>query len=497
VKSRFVVTIIVLLVFSSLAYSDDPLTTGKAAFEKGDVQTAIKDFRDATQKDKRSPDAFIWLGRALLKADSLDQAVAALVQARELDTADASTYELLGDVYWKQHIPAAAADQYKKAVELKKDAGTYLKLANAYKKTRLYTEAANAYLNVLAIDSLDVPALEQLGSIYSRAKLYPQALGVLERLYPLETDSLNTAIEYVKALSETGHDSELIPIAEMILQRDASQSEIESMLAKAYNNTGRTAKVIEVYSKRDPDSLSEDELIRFGKALRSVDSLDKAIDIYNRAYQRDTTRCEIFYDFGTLYMRAKRYEDAVNMFGKKIACDTNAGYQFASHLNAAMCLMQLKQFKEAREHIQKSIDLRPDNVLSWISLARDDAQLSDTKAELEAYAKVIELANAAEANGEQGKYTMELEEAYRITGIQLLIDKKYADAIPYLTKALKLNPKSCNTALLIGQAYHNSKLPNKEEEAKKWYCKVLQACPKSKEAQDAETGLKLLGEECK
>ena len=79
-------------------------------------------------------------------------------------------------------------------------------------------------------------------------------------------------------------------------------------------------------------------------------------------------------------MKVKEYAKAVQMFEKKIACDTTAGYRFASHLNAAMSLMQLKQFKEAKEHVVKSIESRPDNVQAWQVLAQANRRRSESGA---------------------------------------------------------------------------------------------------------------------
>src|SRR2546425_7549979 len=99
------------LLLSPKSFSDDQLQTGKQALATGDFIKAIQLLREATSKDKKNPDGFVLLGTALLKADSSDQALAVLFQARELDSANATIYELLGDAYGKQAITAAAIQQ--------------------------------------------------------------------------------------------------------------------------------------------------------------------------------------------------------------------------------------------------------------------------------------------------------------------------------------------------------------------------------------------------
>jgi tetratricopeptide (TPR) repeat protein len=262
---------------------------------------------------------------------------------------------------------------------------------------------------------------------------------------------------------------------------------------------------VKAFEGKNPDSLSENDLVKYGQALKRMGLFDKAADMLVRAFHRDSTRCDVPYDLGSLYLfRLKRYSDAVNMFDKKIACDTAAGYQFASHLNSAMAYMQLKKFREAKSHVLACLGFKSDNVQAWQTLAQVNGQLDDIDSEIVAYKKVIELAMAAEANGEEGKYAKQQGEATKMIGIRYLIaatkDKeqksnkpKYQLAFDWLKKALPFYPKDCELLLYTGEAAQNSNL---KDDAKKYYCKVIDACPKSKQADDAGKYLTALGVKC-
>jgi tetratricopeptide (TPR) repeat protein len=498
-----IIVLLTICFVHQLLAGDDQLKVGQDALQKGDYLTAITALREAVKNDKKNPQAYILLASALIKADSADAAVAPLFQASALDPNNATIYLLLGDAYAKQKIFAAAAEQYKKATELdSNNFNAFFKLAEGYRKARQYPLAIQAYRNVLRLDSNNVGAIHELSSLYFRGKQYANASPLLEKLVQAQPESLAYKIQYVKALSETNKDSALIPIAEEIVKKDPSQVEIQTILANAYNKTKQTEKVIKTYEALNPQSLSVDDLIRYALALRSLDSLKKAEEIFGIAYTKDSARCDIPYHFGTLLMKLKKWPEAIRMFERKLVCDTSAGYQFASHLNLAMCLMQMKKFTEAREHIQKSIDLRPDNIQAWLSMAQDLGQLEKTTEEIAAYKKVIEIGNAANANGDEGKYTAQLGEAYRMVGVRLLIDatkdkppkkEKYQAAVDYLKKALLYNPKDCSLLLWTAQASQNT---NNKDEAKKYYCKVLENCSKAKEADDAKKGLETLGMKC-
>ncbi|HSG29316.1 MAG TPA: hypothetical protein VLA34_12615, partial [Candidatus Krumholzibacterium sp.] len=355
-------------------------------------------------------------------------------------------------------------------------------------KSRKYTDAAGTYKRILLFEPENLVALRTLSSLFVRSKQYANALPVLDRLYPLQPDTMEVRYNYVKTLYETRNYEKLIPIAEELFQRDASLGDVQSMLGEAYKATKAYDRVVEIYAARPVESLSYSELIGLAKAYRSLDENDKAVAIYEAAFARDTARCEILYDMGTTYMRVKNYPRAVEMFNMKIECDTSSGYRFASHLNAAMSEMQLKNFKNAEEHTLKSVELRPEHVQARNTLAQVYVQMGDARKQRGAYEKVIELAMADTMSN--GKYDKFLEEAYRMNGLQDLLGEKYVPAIELLKKSLKLNPNDCTTLLWTAQAYHNT---NNTEEATRYYCRVLKLCPKN---EDARKGLEILGTNC-
>ena len=499
----FILIIITSLLCSFHAKADDQLKTGRDAIKSGDYAKAIEALVDATKSNKKNAEGFTLLGEAYLMIDSVDLALGALVQAKDIDPANARIYDLIGDTYWKQKIYAAAEEQYRKSTEIDSmSVKVYLKLADASKKMRHYNDAARAMQRVLVLDAVNLPALRGLADLFVRGKQYAPALPVLELLVRLQPDSMTSTIQYIKALSETKGDSILIPLAKKVLEKDPSQEEVKNILATAYERTKDFERGAELLDKMNPDSLKTEALISGAKTYKELEMWDKAINFYLRAMKKDSARCDVPYDLGTTYMKMKRYEEAITMFERKILCDTTPGYLYAAHLNAGMCLMQLKLFKQAKVHIQAAIQLRPDNVQAWMTLAQCLGQMDQTSEEIAAYKKIIEIVNAAKENGDEGKPTPQPGEAYKMVGVRLLIEatkdkeepkkEKYLAALEYLKKALLYLPRECSLLLWTAQASQNS---NNKEDAIKYYRKLLELCPKSKEADDAKKGLNALGVE--
>lgn len=495
---RLLLTILTFLALTARAHADDPMKTGLDALSRNDYAKAIEAFRDATGNDKTKADAYYYLGLTYFKADSSDQAVIALTQAKELAPGNAKIYELIGDVYMIQHVYVGAIDQYRKGAEIDStNVGLLLKLAETNRKVRKYPEAVTGYLQVLRYDSLNGVALTQLGNIYVRAKQWQNALPVYIRLAKQEPDSMNVQSNFVHVLAENGYWKDILPVAEKVLQRDPSNNMVQAYQAEAFAKTGNSAEAINKYRNVNMDSMRLEDLLSLARAYRSVEKYDTAAMVYRKVLSRDSTRCDVPYDLGSTLMKLKQYEEAVGMFARKIACDTSSGYQFAAHLNSAMSLMQLKQFEAAQDHINKSIAIRPENIQAWQTLAQCDLQIGDVDAAITAYKKVIDIANM-----EEGKYDAQLEEATKMIGIEYLImatkakdaeaKRLYGLSLEYLKKAVVLKP-TCEVLLYTAQAAQNS---NNKEDAKKYYCKIIKACPNTPEAKKAQQGLEILNMKC-
>lgn len=455
-------------------------------------QSAISCLRDVLRKEKKNINAHILLGTTLLQLDSTDAAIAILIQARELAPINSHVYETLGDAYLK-HTVKAAAQQYELAARYDSTRPVlFLKLARAYMKLRNWNDAAAAYWRVLSIDTTDVEVYRELGKLYFQAKQYQNAVPLLQKLVSREPDSLINKILLAEALYHSRQWGELIPLAEEIILKDSTVINIISFLSEGYLNTRDYKKAEEtLLLLASRDTLKANRLVDLGRAQKALDKTDEAIASFEKAYKIDSTLSDIYYDLGALYMRRKQFAEAVVMFEKKIASDTTAGFLFGSHLNAGLCLMQMKQFERARDHILSSLKIRPDYIQGWSALAACYAQMDSSEQQRSTYKKVIELITSSDPNGEVGKYNAQLEEAYRMVGLQYLLEKKYLSSLDYLKKALQFNPKDCSLLLWLGQAYHN--VDNKTE-AEKYYRKVWDQCPKSDpKREDAKKGLYLLG----
>ncbi|MGI0015843.1 MAG: tetratricopeptide repeat protein, partial [Nitrososphaera sp.] len=140
----------------------------------------------------------------------------------------------------------------------------------------------------------------------------------------------------------------------------------------------------------------------------------------------------------------------------------------------------LGRFDTARVAFRQAIALRPQYLPSHLNLARcltrprfKNDSLQTAKVE---FYTVIKLADT-----EVVRYKTELVESYRGIAYVLVLEKKYAEALWSLDKAIKIKPDDVQSLLLSAQCLA---LMGRREEAIQAYKKVIQFDPQNKTARE-------------
>ena len=180
------------------------------------------------------------------------------------------------------------------------------------------------------------------------------------------------------------------------------------------------------------------------------------------------------------YLTAGRYDSAIVYYNMKLKVDSTS---VSTHINKAMCLIQLKNYAEARVSLIDAIQLKSDNLTSHKYLAMTYRLMDSLEAATAEYKNIIKLAEA-----DEDKYKNELAEAYGFFGYSDLVKKRYPSAIENIKSAISYTPENIQYHVWLAQAYA---LGSRTEDAIREYRKVLQWHPRNP---DAKKGLKILGE---
>jgi tetratricopeptide (TPR) repeat protein len=180
------------------------------------------------------------------------------------------------------------------------------------------------------------------------------------------------------------------------------------------------------------------------------------------------------------YLTTGKYDSAIVYYNMKLKVDPSS---VSTHINKAMCLIQLKNYEEARVSLLDAIQLKNDNLTSHKYLAMTYRLMDSLEAATAEYKDIIKLAEV-----DVDKNKNELSEAYGFFGYSDLVKKRYPSAIENLKKAINYTPDNIQYHVWLAQAYA---LGSRTEDAIREYKKVLQMDPRNA---DAKKGLKILGE---
>ena len=158
------------------------LARAKCYFDKGDIASALTDYKLAMSLGENKPDVFLTIANISYTDKQYNQAIEALVQYFALVHSDAQAYSLAGKCYDAVNNPAAAIDSYSKAIAIQPNdtlvlmsrARDYYALAST--NPGYYSLASADCTNVLRLDDKFYEAYNLRGKVYQYQKDYKGAL---------------------------------------------------------------------------------------------------------------------------------------------------------------------------------------------------------------------------------------------------------------------------------------------------------------------------------
>jgi len=468
------------------------ILVSKAALEQKNRQVAWQTLRKGLKANKNNAALLIQLGYFHMATDSADQAIGDFSLAKESDPKSAVAWEGLGDAYANGKPPnnAVAILQYEEAIKIDSiRIEVHKKLSAAYAKERRWNEAARAYATIVKLDTTDQAALFELGMLYNRGTLYPEAANVF-RLHTRRFPAVQKGWElYMESRYRSKRNyPEVVTAAEQVLKADPKSAKAQRMLAHALYVTEQYDRAITVYKQiAVADTLGFDNTRRWADAYVKTKQDSLAALTYEAAFKIDANKAEVYGEAGTIYMRMRKWERAAEMFEKRFKLDPKAT---TAYLNYANCNIQLGRIDTARVALRQVVALRPDYLPARLSLARCLANARYKTDSLQTahgeFETVIKTADTAVV-----KYKNELFDANNGMAYVYYVEKKYPQTNEALDKALKFKPNDAPTRKFKAQILF---LMANLEEAAREYRSYLKLNPKDREAakelEDVEKRLK-------
>ncbi len=424
------------------------------------------------------------IAQELLSKDSTDAAIKILVDLTTHDTTDKGGFESLGDAYNKMGVLELALQNYDHAERLDTlDTQIKFKIGEALYKQKSYTDAANKFLQIIAIDSTYSAAYLKVGEILYYAKQYPNAAFYLSKYLKFDQKNAKAYFFTANSFFLMHNYSSAAETAKQGLDNFPKQIELQRILALSLAFGKKYDDALK-YLNATPDSLiSGREFAQLGYEFMSgkMDSL--AVMYFKKAMDKDSSLVGTLSEYtANLYFSSGKYDSAIVYYDKKLKIDSSS---VSTHVNKALCMYQLKDYEGARVALLQAKQLKGDYLPTLEWLARTYQNLDSTQAMVDTYNQIIQVASNDSSSANKNKV---LAEAYSSIAVSYLVKKKYAVAIEPLKNAMKYDPDNPQYHLWLAQAYA---LTLKKADAIREYKKVLQLDPKNP---DAKKGLKILGE---
>ncbi|MGB2868821.1 MAG: tetratricopeptide repeat protein [Bacteroidota bacterium] len=462
---------------------EDPevyLTLSEAQLAQKNLAGAYASARAGLKARKEYAPLVTQLGFVQLAGDSADAALISFTRAKELDPNSALAFEGLGDAYLRQGVTPLAITQYERSIDIDSvQPGVLYKLANAHLKERQYNDAVRIYQKVVNEDPENQAALFELGRIYYRARQFVNAARTFRTYMSKNPNSQEAMAMFVESLYLSRQYKEALPLAQKMNKADPKNLKWLRILAHASLEDKKFDQAIEGYSKlAASDTLEAEDYKRWGRAYLETKRDSLAAVTFEESLKRDTTQAALYGDVGAIWMKLRQWSRAADNFARRFGIDSTAS---SAYINYSLCMMALEDFEKSSWALEQAIQQNPQYPPAYTKLGLSYFQQKKYPEARKAYETAVKVIDTAET-----KYRSELAEASRMTGLTLLLEKKFEDGIPFLRKSLQYKDDDAQTHVWLAQALQNAQ---KRDEAIKEYKRVLKIDPNNKEA---KKGLEIL-----
>ncbi len=466
----------------------------------GQPADAVEKLQRAVKYDDGSLESRLALGRAYIRADSMDKAELTILSSSK-DFPDSPLPPVaLGDLYFAQGIYLLADSQYTRALRLDEALlDSRVKLGRAYReqaKRSATLEEANEYYNRALKQFNEVTrrypknarAWREQGEIFLLAKEYEKAGTSFQQYVELRPEDPNGDIYLAQAAYEGNFFTLAVEPAKRILAKTDSLSQAfapqaQAMVAKGYyaqaqsaTKDGRadSARMLyqlasNAYGTVQDTLLKKEDRVLYGfSILQGGGDTAKAIGIYRALVNEFPNDCDLSIQIGSRLYTMKRYQDVIEIFTKRNANCPDVS-SASPYLYIGLSNYTLGNFPEAITALNSSIAADSTMTQAYYWLMNVYANGKVDKVDSAAH-----IADLMIARGMAAENPKEVGMGYYFKGVSKFESKEYKAAIDELQKSIELNEDFSASYLFTAFCYQ---FLNEKSNACKYYKLTLQHDP--------------------
>lgn len=240
----------------------------------------------------------------------------------------------------------------------------------------------------------------------------------------------------------------------LLEKQDSLNFEVLEKAASIYQLVGNNIKAIELYKKAINLGENETIKVKLGQVYLSAGLINKAITTYEEILLKDSTNLIIANNLGKLYLAQNKAISAEKIYRyliKKDSINPNYPYQLAEALSKQNKILKMGQ--------------------SYLDAYNLDTLHLKSIFELAKFFKLLKIKDSTSLFINKGLSIDSTNLNFlQLKANELYYEKKFDQAIHYLSKLDSLNFKSMNTYEMFGMCYYNL---NKLDLAENYFKKAL------------------------
>jgi len=423
-------------------------TEGKANFDK------------ATSLAKKDGRVYAVIAEYYLGLDKPDAAKALeyATKGTDVDPKNAWAKLELGDAYFASADGSKAIEQYKAAMALDPKSPLPLwKMGKLYLAAKNYDVGMQSFKDGLVLDPDFAPIYREMGELYYKAKKFDKAIESYKKYLSLRDKSDDADYRFASFLFLNEDYTEALAELDKLAKKNYSNPVIYRLMGYSQYETKQYDAALQnmdtFWKKADTKKIITQDYEYYGKILAKKGQDSLAVEYYNKALERDTSKKELYGEIANIWFVAKKYDKAAAAFQKKIDATKATAKSTAlanDYLSMGRSLMLNKSYAEADQAFSKVTELKSDLPIGYLYRARANANLDPKQEKALAkpyYEKYIELAKT-----DTEKNKKELVEAYTYLGSYYLLvnkDKAKSDEAWNNVRALDPNNKAAIEAAKV------------------------------------------------
>ncbi|HEY0737586.1 MAG TPA: tetratricopeptide repeat protein [Herpetosiphonaceae bacterium] len=352
---------------------------GRAAAQREDWSTALKEMLRAVQEIPNDLDARSSLAVALYHNEKYPQAIQLLEELRKRRGDDPYTLAYLARAYeGNQDFPQAV--------------GILVRLGEQALEQRIIPEALEAFEEAIRLAPQDTDLRIRLAEVLVDAGDMRRAAEQCVEIGRIrhaagDTEGAIEAVDEALSLDSSSRTAQALR-AELAQQSQQSQPAAPEPSYQPPVETFRSG----TGGLHDP-RLATDQLLAHAAQQREAGNLTGALRSYERALQQGVENPDLFYSLGMIYQERGDHTSAINLLRKVTGNDE---YALSAHYSLGDSLKALGEIQQAAEEYETTIRLVD---LESIGRTEADDLIAMYQAAAECYAELGELSRAASLYG--------------------------------------------------------------------------------------------------